>query len=285
MTRTLILAILLCGLISFHSCADKEIVLSQIWETESVFLGPESIVYDSEREVLYVSNVNVSKDANGKDSIFSEFISKVALDGNIIDLNWIENINRPTGITIFNDQLYVTTRSSLLIIDINKGSVESSVEIPGAGFPNDLTVDDDGVVYITDSGKKTVYRIKSGIVENWIVDDEIARPNGILYDNGKIIIGVNSDNYLKSIDIKTGDIQDIAFLDEGEIDGISKFKDAYLVSHVKGNIYLVSNNGEVTELLNTREDDTRHADFGFIESKRMIISPVINKSKLIAYTF
>ena len=223
---------------------------------------------------------------NSNDSNFVEFISKVDPAGYIIDLKWIENINRPTGMTIYEDKLYVTTRFSLLIINIEDGSVEKSIEIPDAGFPNDVTVDDEGVAYITDSGKKTVYRIENDIVEKWFVGDEIAKPNGILFDEGKIIVGVNSDNYLKSIDIQTKEIQNVAFLDEGAIDGIIKYNDAYLVSHVqKGSIYLVTKSGEVTELLNTGAEDIRHADIGFIETRKMIISPVINKSKVIAYQF
>ena len=57
------------------------------------------------------------------------------------------------------------------------------------------------------------------------------------------------------------------------------------VKHIMGNIYLVTKEGEVKELLNTREEDIRHADLGFIESERMIISPVLNKDKLIAFQF
>lgn len=285
MTKRLLLSAIVSGLLLCQSCTEKEIILNKLWETDNVFLGPESIVYDSKREMLYVSNVNISEEANSLDSNYVEYISKVDPEGNIIDLKWIENLNRPTGITIYADRLYVTTRFALLIIDIEAGRVESDIEIPDAGFPNDVSVDEEGVVYITDSGKQRVYRIENGIVENWITSDQLAKPNGILYDEGKIIIGVNSDNYLKSIDIQTKEITNIAFLDEGTIDGIIKYRDDYLVSHVMGNIYLVTKEGEVKELLNTREEDIRHADLGFIESERIIVSPVLNKDKLIAFQF
>ena len=285
MKKHLLLTAMVSGLLLSQSCSEKEIVLNMLWETDNVFLGPESIVYDSDRHMLYVSNVNVSEDANGQDSNYVEYISKVDPEGNIIDLKWIENVNRPTGITIHADKLYVTTRFALLIIDIEEGRVEENIEIPDAGFPNDVTVDDEGVVYMTDSGKKRVYRIENGIVENWLTSDELAKPNGILYDGGKLIIGVNSDNYLKSIDIQTKEITNIAFLDEGTIDGIIKYGDDFLVSHVMGNIYFVTKEGEVKELLNTREEDIRHADLGFIESERIIISPVLNRDKLIAFQF
>jgi hypothetical protein len=133
---------------------------------------------------------------------------------------------------------------------------------------------------------KSVYiKLKHDSVEVFVKGEEVASPNGILYDNGKLIIGINSDNYLKSIDIATKEIKNIAFLGKGIIDGIRKFGDNYLVSHYEGNIYMVSKEGVVKELLNTRKEKFSCADFEFIESKHMIFSPVLNRNMVTAYRF
>ncbi len=84
MKNTLIICILLAMQLFLQSCADKEIELKQVWEVEDAFLSPESVVYDARRDLLYVSNVNLSEDANGKDSIFAEFISRIDLQRPLI---------------------------------------------------------------------------------------------------------------------------------------------------------------------------------------------------------
>jgi sugar lactone lactonase YvrE len=285
MKRYLIFSIALINMILLSSCNDKSIVLTKLWDTDSIMLSPESIVYDNVRNVLYVSNVNITPGANSDDTIFAEYITKLDLDGNIINLKWIENINRPAGIIINNGKLIVTERKALAIINIEKGIVERRIPIIDAGFPNDVTADENGVFYVTDSNKKCVYKIKNDSVEVFVEGEEVASPNGILYDNGKLIIGINSDNYLKSIDIATKEIKNIAFLGKGIIDGIRKFGDNYLVSHYEGNIYMVSKEGVVKELLNTRKEKFSCADFEFIESKHMIFSPVLNRNMVTAYRF
>ena len=58
-----------------HSDGHVEIV----WETEKIFELPESVVYDSTNDVLYVSNITdhpFKKDGTG-------YISKMSTDGNI----------------------------------------------------------------------------------------------------------------------------------------------------------------------------------------------------------
>jgi sugar lactone lactonase YvrE len=269
----------------FSSCSDKEIKLTKTWETDTLLLSPESIVYDQLRGFLYVSNVDVNSKWSKEDTLFHEYISKVDLNGNIVAVKWIENICRPTGVIIFKDKLVITERNALIIANIDNGTVEKRIPIANAGFPNDVTVDDNGVYYVTDSGTKTVYRIENDSVEAWFVGDEIAAPNGILYDEGKLIIGVNSDNYLKSIDIKTKAITKIALLGEGTIDGIKKYGDDYLVSHVMGNIYLVKKTGEVKELLNTRVQEVKCADFEYIAEKKMILVPALSTNRVIGYQF
>ena len=56
-----------------------------VWETEKIFELPESVIYDSKNDVLYVSNITdhpFNKDGTG-------YISKIGLDGSIIEKKWI----------------------------------------------------------------------------------------------------------------------------------------------------------------------------------------------------
>ena len=77
----------------------------KLWETDTIFMAPESVAYDSVREVLYVSNYTKSI----KDGMMYNvhYISKVNLDGTPIQIDWIGNITTPTGICVFADKLYI----------------------------------------------------------------------------------------------------------------------------------------------------------------------------------
>ena len=58
-----------------------------IWETEKIFELPESVIYDSKNDVLYVSNITdhpFKKDGTG-------YISKIGLDGSIIEKNGLKD--------------------------------------------------------------------------------------------------------------------------------------------------------------------------------------------------
>ena len=263
--------------------ADDTIKLTQQWESDRVLMGPEAVAYDSARDVLYVSNVNLKSPKGAEVLPYEEFISKVSTDGTILDLKWVDHVNRPTGMVIHQDKLYVAERGALVVINLEDEIIEKRIPIMDTKFVNDVTISPDGVVYMTDSGKSTVYRIENGESEEWLVSEEIGKPNGLLFDGDKLIIGVNSDNYLKSIDLETKEVKKIAFLDEEGIDGILPYKSGYIASLVKGNIFYVTKDGEVTELLNSREEELKIADFEFIPSKELLIAPIINKEYLIGY--
>ena len=67
---------------SFSSILFAEPQLSKLWETKADFKLPESVIFDKENDILYVSNMQgdpFTKDKNG-------FISKVDVNGKIIKL-------------------------------------------------------------------------------------------------------------------------------------------------------------------------------------------------------
>src|SRR5687768_14246347 len=80
------------------------VTLTLKWETETKLTTCESVIYDKERDVLYVSNIDgnpEAKDGNG-------FISKVSLDGKVTEEKWVKGIDAPKGLGLANGKLYVT---------------------------------------------------------------------------------------------------------------------------------------------------------------------------------
>ena len=65
--------------------------LKQMWITKAKFKTPESVCFDLDKHVIYVSNINgepFEKDKNG-------FISQLSMNGETISLQWIKSLNAP----------------------------------------------------------------------------------------------------------------------------------------------------------------------------------------------
>jgi len=202
-----------------------------------------------------------------------------------LEFDWIKNLTTPTGICIFNDKLYIVERFGIVEYDLKADKISNKILIKTTNFLNDITIDSDGSIYVSESDSNVIYRIKDREVEKWLDSAAISRPNGILVDDGKLIVGVNSDNYLKAVNISDKEIVQIAHLGPGIIDGIKKCGEDYLVSHFLGNLYLVKPSGVVKELLNTRDAKINIADFEYVEDKELIVIPALWNNKLIGYRF
>ena len=82
--------------------------LEQAWMTDTVMRTPESVCYDSVRNQLYVSNINLGEKEE------SGFISKLSPDGKILDLKWIVGLKAPKGLAVSGNNLYVADVDELV---------------------------------------------------------------------------------------------------------------------------------------------------------------------------
>lgn len=57
--------------------------------------------------------------------------------------------------------LYVADLTKVVVIDTKEGKVVRNIEVKDAGMLNDITVDAQGVVYVSDSNKKRIYKINN----------------------------------------------------------------------------------------------------------------------------
>lgn len=269
----------LLGILLF-SCIMTFGQITQVFVTDAVFKHPESAVYDEQREAVYISNMD--KDTP-EDSLFTDYISKVSLSGEVLDLRWVKGISSPTGLAIHDGFLFAVERNGVAKIDIESASVVERYPIPATGFLNDITISAEGIVYISetsDFGK--IYQISEGQASLWIEDTLLGKPNGLLAVDDGLIVGVNINHKLKILHIPTKRIYELAELGEGNIDGIQQNGDSFLVSHFMGNLYSIGENG-VTELLNTRGQDQFMADFCFIPSQQLLIIPSLRTNKVYGY--
>ncbi|OJJ16990.1 hypothetical protein BKI52_30195 [marine bacterium AO1-C] len=271
-------------LLSFPSFNDTEPpVIEKIWQISKGLEFPESVVYDKENNVLYVSNYK--RFVRNGSSYADCSISKVGLNGQIIDKNWIPNLSSPTGLFLKDGLLYIVERFGIAIYDIKNDKMKARHRIKHNFLINDITVDNENNMYVTEAGNNTLYRIKENKVTSWIKSDSIGDANGISFIDDKIYIGVNKDGFLKSIDTKTKQISNVYHLGKGNIDGIKKRGNQLLISLYEKGMRLIDENGEIIEFANTASTGLHCADFEYIPHKDMIIVPSLFDNTLTAYKF
>lgn len=255
-----------------------EVTLEQAWTTDSVFRTPESVLFDSERNIFYVSNVNgvpSEKDGNG-------FISKLSIDGNVETLEWVKGLNAPKGMGISDSSLFVADIDELVEINLSTGEIAGRYPVDGAAFLNDVTVDDEGVVYFSGSESGKIFRFSGGQVEVFM-DSSVAGINGLWYESGKLLALVNGDQTIKEIDVTSMGVDSLAQF-TGHGDGIVAANDSsYLISNWEGEVYYWTRDSDPILLLDTKEEEINSADIEYVADENLLLVPTFFNDKVVAY--
>ena len=258
-----------------------EYKLESVWATDRVLQVPESVLYNPADSLLYISNINGSSaaaDSNG-------FISKVALDGTIVNLEWVTGLNAPKGSGIFLDKMYVTDIDHLVEIDMRTAKILNRYPAPGAKFLNDVAIDTAGHVYISDSSKENsvIYRFSAGKCEVWARGKEIKSTNGLLLEGQELFIGNSGDGSLKAIDLATRKVRQVAAAGFG-IDGLrADGHGNWLVSDWSGRTAMVDAAGQVKVLLDTAKQKINSADIEYIPGMNLLLIPTFFDNRVMGY--
>ena len=255
--------------------------IEELWTTRRDFLVPESAAYDPETDAFYVSNYDAYNPSQGAGR---QHISKLTSDGKVAALQWVSGLNNPTGLAVRNRRLYAVERTGLVEIDISSAKIVNRIALPGAGFPNDIAVGDNGDIFISDSRKNSIYKVSGGRAEEWLNSPSIQAPNGVHVLKGKLIIGTNGDGCLKAVDQATKAVSVIANLGVGTIDGIESDREGnLLVSHNEGRLFRVSPDGRVVTILDTTALRMNIADFTYAPGRNMVVFPTFTDSRVAAF--
>ena len=191
------------------------------------FVQPEAARYDPQQDVYFVANFGEGpagvRDTNG-------FISRMRPDGSIESLRWIAGkangvvLHAPLGMTIVGDTLWVVDAGAVRGFDRRTGAPLRTVELTGmdVGFLNDVTAGPDGTLYVTDTGKDRIYRVR-GDAQVAIGDSALGRPNGITWDAANrryVVVSYGGTHAIRSWTPEAANLTDIGTSAGARFDGV-----------------------------------------------------------------
>ena len=250
--------------------------LLEKWESDSLLKVPESVLFDKANQILYVSNIDGTDPwkADGKGSI-----AKVGLDGKIIAAEWVSGLNAPKGMGIYNGKLYAADLGNIAVIDIASGKIEKNIPIQGATGLNDISIDPNGVIYVTEYLAKKLYKIANEKAE--LIAENLTQPNGVLFHNNELFLLDGTGMFKVNTDKSLAKITDGM---EGGVDGIENIEgNSFIVSCWEGALWQVNADGTKHLLMDTRKEKRSTADIGFDPATKTVYVPTFLRNTVVAY--
>ena len=209
-------------------------------QTVKGFAFPESVTYDPQARVLYVSEFGselkpAEKDGKGR-------ISRVSLIGEVLDRQFLpaagDVLNKPKGSWVVGNRLWVTDIDVVWVFDL-KTRRGKKLALPGIQFANDLAVMGNAL-YVSDNRADQLYRVEPADFLEMSGEPKVTRvfqgksinPNGIYpaKDGSLLMVGFMSAEQQRGIySMSTGgEIKTLAAA-VGRLDGLYEMDDGTLL--------------------------------------------------------
>lgn len=260
---------------------------------------PESVKYDADLDVFYVSNINGNPsqhDGNG-------FIAVIRADSAWLPARVLveggksgAKLDAPKGMAITGDTLWVADINHVRGFNRKTGATVADIDLSAlkAEFLNDLVAGPDGAIYATDTGIR--FDAKGGMSHPGVDQiikivarkpvvlkaDSLNAPNGIAWDGAgsRFVLAPFNGNAVQTW--KEGDAKPATLATgPGQYDGVEVLADGrVLVSSWADSSINVIQGGTLKKLIN---GVNAPADIGF-DSKRSILAiPRFNENKVEFY--
>lgn len=261
---------------------------TEIWSVDG-FKNPESALYDSERDIVYVSNVD--GEANDKDG--AGHISRMTRDGKMQDVEWVTGLNAPKGLVQHGNLLYVSDIDQLVAIDVDTGKTVSTWDAEGAKFLNDLAVDSSGRIYVSDMVTDSIYQLDGDTLTLWLQDEALQHPNGLSIDGNQLLVApwgkeLQEDfstkvlGHMIAVDLTSKSItalgsgKPVGNLDGLEPDGQGNW---LVTDWMDGALYRIHADGQADMLMDLGQGS---ADLGVMDGGAIALVPMMMDNKVTA---
>jgi len=257
---------------------------------------PESVFYDVEQDLYFVSNINGSPtaaDNNGylsrlnPDTLQGEL--KFIEGGHAIDGKNVATLNAPKGLAVVGDTLYVADLTTVRRFDRKTGLPKGEVKIPGSTFLNDLATDGK-VVYVSDSGLKAgaggnfdptgtdaIWEISGDKAKKIASGKDLNRPNGLTVVDGHLWAVSFGANEL--YEVGKGKKTNVVKIPKGSLDGLVHLTDGtFLVSSWESNsVFRGAATGQFTEVI---KNVPSPADIDYDNKRKRVLVPHFMENRI-----
>ncbi len=258
------------------------------------FATPESVLHDPMGDVYLVSNINgspVDKDGNG-------FISRLTPDGEVVALRWIDGtaegvtLNAPKGMAIQGSSLFVADIDCVRMFDLTSGSPTGEVCVEGATFLNDVAPDDQGTLWVTDSGLRAgpgglvpsgtdaLYRLSpDGRMATIGRGEWLGRPNGVAVGPRGVFVATFGTGEVFQVAVDGAHTRVMPASDR-QLDGIEFLDDGGFMFSSWGDacVYRVSGDGSVERIVTGLDAP---ADIGYDRGRARVLIPLFNENRVL----
>ena len=196
--------LILVSILIFSCKSDDVQILPDSYLLQEISLYPEGIVYSDTTKKTYVGSyykgkiITVDLDGNLSDFVIDE--SLVAVVGMAIDKknNRLLVCNSDAGISLRSDNSTTAQLAEVIAYDLTTGEKLNTIDLSGlyqgGHFLNDLVLDNEGNIYVTDSFSPVIYKIDQNDNPSVFITNSIFEvPQGTFGLNG---IVYHNDNYL-----------------------------------------------------------------------------------------
>ncbi|MGZ2371840.1 SMP-30/gluconolactonase/LRE family protein [Ancylomarina sp. YFZ004] len=184
--------------------------------------NPESIVYDQVADKYFISNKSGNTIVQlNSDNKLTNFV--------------ISDLNAPKGLLIVGDTLISVNNTSVQGFLLSDASRVFNVSIKGAVFMNDVTSDNKGNLYVSDTSTGVIYQISLKTGEYSSLVSNLKNPNGLLFDcerNAVLICNWGQNAKIQSFNLTDSTLSDLVTTELSNLDG--------LAFDYAGNIYVSS---------------------------------------------
>lgn len=248
------------------------------------FAAPESVLIAGSQR--YVSNIGPTLDPLAKDG--DGFVSELDAGGAIVQLRAFAPLDAPKGMAVIGNTLYVADIDRVVGFDRATHAVVFEAAPPPADrrLLNDLAVDAEGALLVTDTLQGALYRLQPGDRQFSTLAIGLAGANGVAVtrDGARaFVVALGADfagGDLYAIDLRGGGSQRLGTA-HGVFDGVAitatgelAISDWHTVDHpVPGTIALYRTDGTQARTVALPEDMHGPADFAYDPAREQLWIP------------
>lgn len=248
--------------------------------------GAESIVFDENKDVYFVSLQAGDKPGDGSIVTLNSDYQLIATIA--------KGLENPKGIAIKGEHLFVSDMEYLVDINLASGQV-TKYQPKNAEFLNDVAIDGNGDVYVSDMFTSTIYKLTNGQITTWLDTPAIENPNGLQFIDNDLYIAAwgyfNDANPLEApfgrilkVNPSTKTITAITQKPLGNLDGLQVDKQGNLIvsDWKQGTVYSVTTNGKSQQII----DVPRGAgDIFYSQKENTLLIPMALEGEILEYKF